>query len=1580
MIKFGLLLINKIILILMKKKLLWMGDDPRSKSGYGRVLNEMLPYLSKSFEVIILAIGYKGNTDQTQIIDSSDGTPFGFKSIVENYNQIKPDIFILINDHKIIWGWLSALKENCDLSFCKIIPYVCTEYIGISRKDMIIYNETCHHILVMANFTGEEMKKRGCNIDYTRLSHGYPQTLTNIDTQIAKNKLNISPNAFVFYSGNRNQPRKRLDIIIRAYVEFLKKYQYQDVLLMMNCGLTDMGINIPELYEQLCLDNQIENYMSKIYYCNKTHNSSEFNDEELSLFYSCANVGITTSTGESFGLIPFEMCLFNVPQIIPNFGGIIETIKEGCIAVQPNDYYTYPNVIQSANGTGAIIHYKEVAQAMEMYYTNKEIYKKHSKSIKNNLNNCSWEDVSNQCIHFLNNQLYSKYKIPSKELIDEYENILKKHDYIFKKMDCFLKINNEFLEGGCMYEHGNYTCIEDKTFLNKQLNLYELSKNCEHIIEIGFNLGNSALLYLLSNSKSKIVCFDICTHKYVKLCFDYLNELFPNRMILIEGDSTKTIPMFYEDKYNNYFDLIHIDGGHQQEIAHQDFMNTLPMAKNIIIFDDDWLEHLNDLIKSYIKQNLVSEYFYFKSIKYTHKLLIKNNNITNLEFFEKYKINNTLSNNNKIPKIIHQIWIGPIKPPYSLLNTWKNNHHDWEYILWDEEKLKNEHFINQKLIDHTDIITIKSDLIRYELLYKYGGIYIDADIICKKKISDDFLCHDLFASYYDQKHSYITNSTIGSIQNNNILKELILYFNELKHITIKDPVEFSGGPFDNLLKKKNNIKIYDYYYFNPIDFLNINNNENVDDSNIYGVHFWGTTRSNMTNKKVNIYEENIVELNKNIIQKNNIYMCTHSKDDLISGELINNGIWEEKITEKYIRLLNKLDKNDLILDVGANLGYYSIIAASHGYEVYAFEPFEKNYDKFYSSILLNSYHKNIKLFKNIVSNKSHEKKSLNIVPGPIVNYGCITVDDKEGNIETIAIDDLNIKKNIDILKIDVEGYEYEVIEGLKNLILNNQVKNIIIECSPKFRNIEYYFKIIKFLILNSYYIYDFNNNQFTFEEFKNDLIKFDQGDYYFKKSDFIPIQSINLKNNIDRKNHIIHQIQNYNFKYHLVFYEAIDGKLVDYNKSSLISDFAKSTIEKNNKEHGHNMTKGGLGLIHSKFDIWTNIFKPCLIIEDDILFEKDFETKLNNYYQELPQDWDIFYLGYYHEPITKKFNNNIFYAEKIYGLFGYIINPKSISKITKNVFPCDYQIDTEIHRKNNYLLNNFVLKNKIINHSGFFNSNIQIYDVDKVTIEKYNNLTKKNKILITGFPHCGTTITRNILGHIENIHEIIEETPFINENMLYKNKITLIKHPWIKINYYSPTTILEDNNYNDFHIVFIIRNPYCVFNSLNSRFKHKNLELGYSIKSYLETLEYFDYYINNPKENIYCIKYENLFENNYSEFKELINNFNVQYDESIFNNEKYKNKLIGNLNTIYDEEELTLLRNKQINTLFENKNDFSNLNLTLDQIEQLKNHPLVQKYYPLNDEINNYISSLFKKGTIHNKIQKINNSVYQVQF
>jgi len=83
----------------------------------------------------------------------------------------------------------------------------------------------------------------------------------------------------------------------------------------------------------------------------------------------------------------------------------------------------------------------------------------------------------------------------------------------------------------------------------------------------------------------------------------------------------------------------------------------------------------------------------------------------------------------KIPKIIHQIWIGSPVPQElkEFLATWPAIHPDWEYKLWTDADLFDFHLENQDLFDIAENYGVKSDIWRYEILYRHGGVYVDTD-------------------------------------------------------------------------------------------------------------------------------------------------------------------------------------------------------------------------------------------------------------------------------------------------------------------------------------------------------------------------------------------------------------------------------------------------------------------------------------------------------------------------------------------------------------------------------------------------------------------------------------------------------------------------------------------------------------------------------------------------------------------------------------------------------------------------------------------------------------------------------------
>jgi hypothetical protein len=109
-----------------------------------------------------------------------------------------------------------------------------------------------------------------------------------------------------------------------------------------------------------------------------------------------------------------------------------------------------------------------------------------------------------------------------------------------------------------------------------------------NVMEIGFNAGHSAEVFLQNNKDLTLTSFDLGHHKYVVTAKQYIDETYPNRHTLILGDSIKTVPAYLENNKDTKFDVIFIDGGHDYEIAKADIENCFHFAHKdtIVILDD----------------------------------------------------------------------------------------------------------------------------------------------------------------------------------------------------------------------------------------------------------------------------------------------------------------------------------------------------------------------------------------------------------------------------------------------------------------------------------------------------------------------------------------------------------------------------------------------------------------------------------------------------------------------------------------------------------------------------------------------------------------------------------------------------------------------------------------------------------------------------------------------------------------------------------------------------------------------------------------------------------------------------------
>lgn len=136
-----------------------------------------------------------------------------------------------------------------------------------------------------------------------------------------------------------------------------------------------------------------------------------------------------------------------------------------------------------------------------------------------------------------------------------------------------------------------------------------------------------------------------------------------------------------------------------------------------------------------------------------------------------------------------------------------------------------------------------------------------------------------------------------------------------------------------------------------------------------------------------------------------------------------------------------LKPDDMVLDVGANIGLTALYFGKNAQQVYAVEPSRESY-KYLQRNVSSSGLDNIELY-NVGLGAREEKAPLTTLP---INRsaGFVSNQTQAGSnydVETINIkkgDQLFKEKKIDLIKIDVEGFEMEVIEGLEKTIQRNQ--------------------------------------------------------------------------------------------------------------------------------------------------------------------------------------------------------------------------------------------------------------------------------------------------------------------------------------------------------------------------------------------------------------------------------------------------------------------------------------------------------------------------------------------------------------
>ena len=225
----------------------------------------------------------------------------------------------------------------------------------------------------------------------------------------------------------------------------------------------------------------------------------------------------------------------------------------------------------------------------------------------------------------------------------------------------------------------------------------------------------------------------------------------------------------------------------------------------------------------------------------------------------------------------------------------------------------------------------------------------------------------------------------------------------------------------------------------------------------------------------NLYDTNIYEI-KNYYNNNSAFFMTYDgNSDIVCNEIKKCNSWEKDLS-KFLD--DNIKKTDIIIEAGTHIGTHTIKLGLLGNKVYGFEPFPQSNYLVKKNLEINNID-NVILFDNALSdiNKTIYLEYHNPLERNIGGWGLYFETKEENNIkvECITIDSLNLDK-IDFIKLDVEGYEKDVLLGGINTI--KKFKPLIIFedwCENQTINIDITKNKFKFLIDIGYKITYLNN-------------------------------------------------------------------------------------------------------------------------------------------------------------------------------------------------------------------------------------------------------------------------------------------------------------------------------------------------------------------------------------------------------------------------------------------------------------------------------------------------------------------------
>ena len=326
-------------------KVLWLGDAA-CHTGFARVTHGIGDRLVTDYghDVSVLAVNYRGDHYQTPMklysptmLSPSD--VYGFSRIVEMFDKVMPDVVVMINDPFVIMRYLFNNKfdtEKILLQARPILTYVPVDGTNLPPTWQVIGKVTKR--VAMTKFGRDTWMPEapvvyhGVDSDIFYPVSEKPITLSTgavVSTKKdCKRAFGFDPDRFLVLRVDRNSTRKNFPDTIKALWPVMQKYS--DIDVHLHCEANDSaGYNLaaylerePSLKMRFRFPGEINTFFG-------------WPENDLAALYNAADLYVSTTWGEGFGLTLAEAASCGLPIIGPDVSSIPEVVGPGAVLLPP---------------------------------------------------------------------------------------------------------------------------------------------------------------------------------------------------------------------------------------------------------------------------------------------------------------------------------------------------------------------------------------------------------------------------------------------------------------------------------------------------------------------------------------------------------------------------------------------------------------------------------------------------------------------------------------------------------------------------------------------------------------------------------------------------------------------------------------------------------------------------------------------------------------------------------------------------------------------------------------------------------------------------------------------------------------------------------------------------------------------------------------------------------------------------------------------------------------------------------------------------------------------------------------------